>query len=218
MTTQDYHAIIVLSRQILDNYFEKGECNLSTKNNLMQIVGERIKELRGKTSREKLEEDCDLPSNCIRQIENGPRKTLDIAVLCTLADYFNVDIDFLLGKQDTPQREIADVSSVTGLSYEAVELLKSWVNSDDRRQKWPEYLSQIIEDSESDRLFGNLSEIMGLAKLSAMAWDDDISMEQLKDNRVAAMWYLSHNLTNIVERLVAKQIDVTMQSEYRKGN
>lgn len=191
---------------------------MSGNNNLLQIVGERIKELRGKTSREKLEEDCDLPSNCIRQIENGPRKTLDIAVLCTLADYFNVDIDFLLGKQDTHRRKIADASSVTGLSYEAVEVLKSWVNSDDRRQKWPEYLSRIIEDSESDRLFGNLSDIMGGAKLSAILWDDDKAMQKLKEERVASMWYLSHNLTNIVERLVVKQIDITMQSENRKGN
>ena len=97
---------------------------MSEKNNLLQTVGERIKELRGKISREKLEEDCDLPSNCIRQIENGPRKTLDISVLCTLAEYFDVDPEYLLGLQECKRRDVADASKVTGLSYEAVEVLK----------------------------------------------------------------------------------------------
>jgi len=100
---------------------------LSSENNYIEWVGKRVEELRksNKITREQLEEDCDLPSNCIRQIERGPRKTLDIGVLCNLAEYFDVDPEYLLGVQDCKRRDVADASNVTGLSYEAVEALKS---------------------------------------------------------------------------------------------
>ncbi len=100
---------------------------MSSENNYIEWVGKRVEELRksNKITREQLEEDCDLPSNCIRQIERGPRKTLDIGVLCNLAEYFDVDPEYLLGVQDCKRRDVADASKVTGLSYEAVDALKS---------------------------------------------------------------------------------------------
>lgn len=81
---------------------------------------------KNKISREKLEEICHLPIQSIKRIEMENMSKIDVNDLCAIADYFNVDIDYLLGKQDTPLHTVSDASKVTGLSYDAVNVLSSF--------------------------------------------------------------------------------------------
>ena len=93
-----------------------------------KMIAERIKELRKeqKLSRERLESDCNLPIQSIKRIEMGNMSKIDVNDLCSIAEYFSVDIDYLLGRQNSPLRSVSDVSDVTGLSYEAANILSSF--------------------------------------------------------------------------------------------
>lgn len=93
-----------------------------------EIIAARIKELRKNqkpkmVSREELEEKCGLPNQSIKRIETKQMSKVDVNDLCAIADFFDVDVEYLLGKQDEKRRVIADASQITGLSYEAVNLL-----------------------------------------------------------------------------------------------
>ena len=63
----------------------------------------RLKELRKKRniSQVKLAIDLNMNQNSISRYETGEREA-DYETLIALADYFNVSIDYLLGRTDTP--------------------------------------------------------------------------------------------------------------------
>lgn len=63
----------------------------------------RLKELREKRniSQVKLAIDLGLNQNSISRYENGAREA-DYKTLILLADYFNVSIDYMLGRTDNP--------------------------------------------------------------------------------------------------------------------
>lgn len=64
----------------------------------------RLKELRKKRqlSQVRLAIDLNLNQNTISRYENGTREA-DYKTLILFADYFNVSIDYLLGRTDNPE-------------------------------------------------------------------------------------------------------------------
>ena len=70
-------------------------------------------------------EACELSEQSIKRIENRKVSRIDAAELYDIAQFFDVDITFILGKQKEERREISDTASVTGLSYDAVAVLRS---------------------------------------------------------------------------------------------
>ena len=64
----------------------------------------RLKELRKKRnlSQVKLSMDLNMNQNTISRYENGVREA-DYKTLILFADYFNVSIDYLLGRTDNPE-------------------------------------------------------------------------------------------------------------------
>lgn len=64
----------------------------------------RLKELRTsrKISQVKLAMDLNLSQNSISRYENGEREA-DYDTLVAIADYFNVSVDYLLGRTDNPK-------------------------------------------------------------------------------------------------------------------
>ena len=64
----------------------------------------RLKELRVKRgiSQLKLAMDTGLNQNSVSRYESGAREA-DYATLIRLADYFDVSIDYLLGRTDNPK-------------------------------------------------------------------------------------------------------------------
>ena len=63
----------------------------------------RLKELRKKRkiSQLKLAIDLNMNQNSISRYENGEREA-DYKTLVLFADYFNVSLDYLLGRTDSP--------------------------------------------------------------------------------------------------------------------
>lgn len=64
----------------------------------------RLKEVRKKKniSQLKLAMDLDMNQNSISRYETGEREA-DYATLIRFADYFNVSVDYLLGRTDNPE-------------------------------------------------------------------------------------------------------------------
>ncbi len=64
----------------------------------------RLKELRKqrRLSQLKLAMDLNMNQNSISRYENGEREA-DYATLIKLADYFDVSVDYLLGRTDNPE-------------------------------------------------------------------------------------------------------------------
>lgn len=64
----------------------------------------RLKELRKKRhlSQITLAMELNMNQNSISRYENGEREA-DYATLIAIADYFNVSIDYLLGRTDDPR-------------------------------------------------------------------------------------------------------------------
>ena len=69
---------------------------------MIQIL--RLKFLRKKhhISQLKLAMDLNMNQNSVSRYENGEREA-DYATLIRFADYFNVSIDYLLGRTDNPE-------------------------------------------------------------------------------------------------------------------
>ncbi len=65
----------------------------------------RLRELRKKRkiTQQKLALDLNMSQNTISRYETGEREA-GYAELILLADYFNVSVDYLLGRTDNPQR------------------------------------------------------------------------------------------------------------------
>jgi len=64
----------------------------------------RLKELRKKKniSQVKLAMDLNMNQNSISRYENGEREA-DYETLIAFADYFDVSVDYLLGRTDNPE-------------------------------------------------------------------------------------------------------------------
>lgn len=71
----------------------------------MPTFGERLKEIRtiNKVTQKKLSIDLNLSERGIQTYELNERKP-GLDVLLALADYFNVSLDYLVGRSDNPNR------------------------------------------------------------------------------------------------------------------
>jgi transcriptional regulator with XRE-family HTH domain len=69
----------------------------------MNIFSERIKQLRNKNNltRKQLGDIIGVTEMAIKEIEYGHNKT-NLDRIMVLADYFNVSLDYLVGRTDNP--------------------------------------------------------------------------------------------------------------------
>ncbi|MCQ2478075.1 MAG: helix-turn-helix domain-containing protein [Clostridia bacterium] len=82
----------------------------------MKPIYERIEELCHKsgTNVTKLCSACNIPRASLSDYKNGRTKSLSAETLSKIADYFGVSVDYLYGKNDINQEEIAKVALFGG--------------------------------------------------------------------------------------------------------
>lgn len=97
---------------------------LGRKRVLLRSLGEKIKSLRKRKSltQEEFAVQLNVSLDAIKNWEQGYNYP-SIDMLVTIAEYFKCDFDYLLGKQDTPNKEYKHFSEYTGLSEEAIKTL-----------------------------------------------------------------------------------------------
>lgn len=170
-------------------------------------------ELRGKKERTIAAAGIGISRTALINYETGKRKP-DIDILEKIANYYKVSADYLLGRTDvkTQDMSLRQVSEITGLSENAIQLIQEW-NNDDSHRYLADYISQFIEDKESNDFFTELCAIMGNATLTAKYINKSINISDLRNQYIASLWYLSHHMTNIIERVYIARFDGEMMSE-----
>lgn len=147
--------------------------------------------------------------------ENGSSK-IKSDVLIMLADYYNVSIDYLLGRTACREIDNAYIREKTGLDENSIKTLSEWNSADDRRKRWCNYLNYFISHNKLKELFGHISELTGLAKIEGLATarkDYNITSQSI-DDQTAQLWYISHIFTTILEDLT----QTIRLKNYRKKN
>lgn len=93
--------------------------------NITDIFKTRIKELRGNESQTNVANGIGVSRASLSYYESGDRVP-DINVLYSIARYYNVTADYLLGLSDIPKPDIetSAIESVTGLSKSTIDRLK----------------------------------------------------------------------------------------------
>lgn len=104
----------------------------------MATFSERFKELRQKRhySQRELADKLGMSKSSIAMYESGQRKP-DFEALEKIADFFNVDADYLLGRKDTTHQimEINPTVDYTAqLSEDNVKILEIYNNLDDEKK------------------------------------------------------------------------------------
>ena len=100
-------------------YKRAGENNPVYKNT--KISGERLRIARGSIPQSVVANDMGFAQYQTISNYETENATPSFATLLKLCNYYNCDIDFLLGNIDTPHRAAADIKEQTGLSVEAAE-------------------------------------------------------------------------------------------------
>lgn len=89
----------------------------------VSAIGERIKELRisKKLTQAELAQVLNIKRETVARWENGTRD-LKTDVIISLAKYFNVSADYLLGISEYKTSETANVGYITGLSAVSISI------------------------------------------------------------------------------------------------
>ena len=108
----------------------------------MDIFNKRLKELRGKKSKEEIANAIGITPQSLGRYEGGHRKP-DIEILKKMAEYFKVSADYLLGISETKivNENVAATQITTGLSEENVLTLHEFAKERKRNLNKCEYTS-----------------------------------------------------------------------------
>ncbi len=138
----------------------------------LRTLGERIKELR-ETKKGSLKEHGQKIGLTQQEFANEMNVSLDtvknweqgwnypgLDMIIKLAEFFECDYDYLLGSQDTPRKEYAHISDMTGLSYQAASYIAT-MSSDKIYEAYlstiSRLLEQMYEDDNADDFLTNLT-------------------------------------------------------------
>nr|WP_312579613.1 helix-turn-helix domain-containing protein [Sedimentibacter sp.] len=113
---------------------------------IKDILAQRLKQLRkeNKLKQEDLGSLINVSKTQISDIENG-KKSTSIENLVVLAEYFNVSIDYLLGKSDNSSATIDKNNDIHNLTENEMELLKDF---------------RILDKYEQNVIIGKISEMI----------------------------------------------------------
>lgn len=126
-----------------------------------------------------------------------------LTTLIDLSEFYNCDLDYLVGRIDCRTHDLQFIQDYTGLSEDAVKALHKYNNANDRRSSWPSHLSDIITHKDFFALMSDISDYMGTAKLERLITDDSDVVEVL-DMKAAGLFYISHTLANIIDEIADK--------------
>lgn len=113
---------------------------LGRKRVLLRSLGEKIKSLRKRKSltQEEFAVQLNVSLDTVKNWEQGYNYP-SIDMLVSIAEYFECDFDYLLGQQDSPNKEYKHFSEYTGLSEESTQTLLTFCRHDS-------ILPDILED------------------------------------------------------------------------
>lgn len=125
---------------------------------ISSVFGNRIKALREKENKTQAEAAKEIGTNAqtLGRYEKGDRKP-DIEMVQMIADYYNVSVDFLLGREPKfdNQELFVKMCELTGLSEEVISTI---VTMKQPHIAWVETLNALLENEEFISLITLISE------------------------------------------------------------
>ena len=164
--------------------------------NLYQLRNERGLSL------EMLADEIGVSRQAYSAWENGIHE-IKSDILILLANYYDIIIDYLLGRSDCRNVDNDYIKRKTGLDDVSIDILSDYNDSDDRSKLWGSYLSYIIGHNKFKELFGHISELAGAAKIEGLAAANNDYNDTLQavDDQTAQLYYIAHTFTSILEDL-----------------
>ena len=181
-------------------------------------IGQRIKELREQRDikQEKLAEILNINKATLSRIERGETKTVGSDILMTLAEYFNVSVDFLVGFTCVPDPKNYSVVAL-GLSSDGAKAMIS-------RKVHMEIVNRLLENPEFCQLTYTMhyalepNRMAGISSANNMLVFGDSLMVGVMNQSVKG----NQELLALSRRLGAEMIDPNtignykMEDEFRK--
>lgn len=164
--------------------------------NSTDIFAKRFKQLRTQKelSLQRIAQDLGVTAQSLSLYEKGQR-TINIDLLQRVADYFNVSSDYLIGLSKDPctVEDIKPIIKYTGLSYEALDIIKE--NS---------YIINIL--FKNDYIIDILSNFWDLKNLCLSQryindWWEKYDVDGLKDNGI-----LTHDEADKIELTIRRAL------------
>ena len=118
-------------------------------------LGERLRELRGNRTQVEIAKYLGVTRGTIARYENGNREP-DQYTLKKLADFFNIDVDYLIGHCDIPSHCISEKDA----EKYTVAPLKSNQVEDFIKQTEAFFANNNLSQTEKEYLFKNLMELL----------------------------------------------------------
>ena len=168
-------------------------------------LGTRIKELRkqhGFKTQDKFAESFNVSKETVQNWEQG-RFCPEVPSLYDLADYFDCDIDYLVGRIDEKTHDLQFICDYTGLSAESINLLHEWHTSSDNRKLWSGYLNTIMNDNRFYELMTEINALMASSKFEGYAEMKGFPEDAIQEIDVQKMrlWNIEHIFTNIMDEM-----------------
>ncbi len=142
----------------------------------------RIKELRisRKLSQQELADCLKISKSSINMYERGEREP-GLNLLEAIADFFNVDMDYLLGKSDNPQKYISNPANTVTLTTDEKTLVDTYRSfNDDGKER----LLDIVSDmAQLDRYNKNTMNDKTISIYRAARSQDNAEHEIIKDGK-----------------------------------
>lgn len=181
-------------------------------------IGQRIKELREQRdiNQEKLAEILNINKATLSRIERGETKTVGSDILMTLAEYFNVSVDFLVGFTCVPDPKNYSIEAL-GLSSDGAKAMIS-------RKVHMDIVNRLLENPEFCQLTYTMhyalepNRMAGISSANNMLVFGDSLMVGVMNQSVKG----NQELLALSRRLGAEMIDPNtignykMEDEFRK--
>jgi len=115
----------------------------------MKTPGQRVSFLRSKKglSQKELAEEIHVSRDVVAKWENDSKRSIPNEALVSLADYFNVSTDYLLGRTTAKNPQNANAVDKYGLSENALSILENWY-SNQKHNTITKSLNALIEDHD----------------------------------------------------------------------
>ena len=124
-----------------------------------------------------------------------------LPTLIDLSEFYNCDLDYLVGRIECRTHDLQFIQDYTGLSEKSIKMLHDYhVSKTDGQNCLPTYISNILDHPDCAVLLHHIKTYIGASFLSGVLGDNTDIMDA-EERRAANLWRLKNKFTNIIEDL-----------------
>ena len=189
---------------------------------ILHSLAEGLKRARkeaGYTQEELAEYLNDRGHGCLSSVRNWEqgKNPPSMENLLHLCEFYDCDLDYLIGRIDCKTHDLQFIHEKTGLSEAAIRKLITWkedsTDSSLNTNRWPDYLSKMIESDLSDRYLerlqlGVISRIdeVSYLKNSSSSVVSDSTLNRFSETIDSTILRLSRVSSDLAEEIISEEV------------